>query len=84
MNTSPKPTDRFESPRFLINQTRSNIAEFEELCKKFFDTHKGEQRVDVDLKTGDKTIKVAFEHLFPVTAFETDSGVLLKECFGSS
>ena len=22
--------------------------------------------------------------LFPVTAFETDSGVLLKECFGSS
>ena len=23
-------------------------------------------------------------NVFPVTAFETDSGVLLKECFGSS
>jgi hypothetical protein len=41
------------------------------------------RRMFADLEAVDDIVQEILL-VFPVTAFETDSGVLLKECFGSS
>jgi hypothetical protein len=50
----------FESPKFLVNQTRENLAEFDRITRELFARHGGRRIVQVDPKTGNKTFKIVF------------------------
>lgn len=55
----------FESPRFLVQQTKENLLEFKELCAVLFNGEGHSHVVDVDPTTGDKTYKVKFNKPIP-------------------
>ena len=52
--------DPFESPLFLVAQTKENLAEFDRACDAFFNANSSTNVVDVDPRTGNKTFKVKF------------------------
>jgi hypothetical protein len=57
--------DPFESPKFLIAQTRENIAEFDTIRQRFFELNPGKAVVDREPKTGNKVYKMTFGQPLP-------------------
>lgn len=57
--------DLFNSPKFLIRQTRDNVAEFTRICDAFFKAHPGRSVVETNPKTGEETHKFCFGEPFP-------------------
>ncbi|QKC96049.1 hypothetical protein EB231_16085 [Mesorhizobium sp. NZP2298] len=53
-------SDPFESPLFLIAQTKENLSEFDIACKALFKSDRGTSVVDINPKTGNKTFKIKF------------------------
>lgn len=55
----------FESPRFLLSQTRKKITEFEAITSAAIKHGRHSTVIDVDPKTGNKTYKVVFHWSVP-------------------
>ena len=57
--------DPFESPLFLISQTKENLAEFDALCSPVFKGAASSNIVEIDPKSGNKTYKIKFTRQIP-------------------
>lgn len=57
--------DHFESPKYLVSQTRENMAEFKTIYDSLFSGVCYSSVVDVDPKTGNKTYKIKFNRPIP-------------------
>lgn len=55
----------FESPRFLIRQTRANLAEFKSVCDAFFKANPADYVVDTDPNSGEQIHKFRFGNPLP-------------------
>ena len=58
----------FESPKFLISQTRENLCELDLICREFLTRSNGRRVVEKDPVTGNKTFKIIFRELIPAKA----------------
>ena len=61
-------SDLFESPKYLISQTRENLDEFDEICNTIFEGNCYTDVVDIDSETGNKTFKIKFNRTVPQRA----------------
>jgi len=57
--------DTFESPKFLLTQTRGAIVRFGQIAEAYFEANHAERTVSVDPKTGWKTYKATFANPLP-------------------
>ena len=58
-------TGPFESPKFLVQQTRESLDEFRALCSGLFSGECYTHVIDVDPKTANKTFKIKFNRPLP-------------------